>query len=401
MKMLEILRNLARRKLRSALTISGIVIGIFALTTMGSLAEHFNSELDLGVKFFGTSIKVGPPDGQQVALLPLSKMTEIKQVAGVAAVVPAYQIAATPGGAEISFGPPNLITNENPDAATYTGVTNSFVKGHDLDRGAGGEVVLGATIASSLKAAVGQTLDLPVKPKDAQPTFLNHPFTVVGVLAATGNGLDSLAYVADADARMLLRDSLPPALRNGLDPTQVAQGFTVYAAPGTSLAAMDAIAQRINDQVPGVKASQPSALVENFKSTGTLFTTVMTGAAILALIIGGLSVVNTMIMAVTERVREIGLKKAVGAHTRHILREFLLEATLIGAIGGSVGYLLGFGLVTLMNAAGQSSNTQLFLVTPRLTALALGFAVGMATLAGIVPALRAARLDPVSALRNN
>ena len=121
--MLEILRNLARRKLRSVLTISGIVIGIFALTTMGSLAEHFNSELDLGIKFVGTSIKVGPPDGQQVALLPLSKMTEIQQVAGVAAVTPAYQIVATPGGDEISFGPPNMITNENPDAATYTGIT--------------------------------------------------------------------------------------------------------------------------------------------------------------------------------------------------------------------------------------------------------------------------------------
>ena len=106
-----------------------------------------------------------------------------------------------------------------------------------------------------------------------------------------------------------------------------------------------------------------------------------------------------MIMAVTERFREIGLKKAVGAHTGHVLREFLTEAVLIGFIGGAVGYALGVGLTNLINLAGRSSNLELFLITPSLTAIALGFAVALGALAGVIPAFRAARLDPVTALR--
>jgi putative ABC transport system permease protein len=118
------------------------------------------------------------------------------------------------------------------------------------------------------------------------------------------------------------------------------------------------------------------------------------------LLIGGLSVVNTMIMAVSERVREIGLKKALGAHTGRLLAEYLLEAATIGAIGGIAGYALGLLVTSVINYLGRASNLDLFLVTPNLTLLAIGFAIGLATLAGIAPALRAARLEPVSALRS-
>ena len=114
---------------------------------------------------------------------------------------------------------------------------------------------------------------------------------------------------------------------------------------------------------------------------------------------GGLSVINTMLMAVTERVREIGLKKAVGARTRHILREYLVEATVIGAIGGTIGLLLGWGITTLVNAATAAANLSLFLVSWRLVIVALLFSVGLGAVAGIIPALRASRMDPVRALR--
>src|SRR5205807_6909857 len=86
---MEIIRNLARRKLRSTLTILGIVIGIFALTTMGAMAEHFNALIDGGVTYFGSNVQVGSPDGQ-ASILPISKMDELKQVDGVDAVFPSY-----------------------------------------------------------------------------------------------------------------------------------------------------------------------------------------------------------------------------------------------------------------------------------------------------------------------
>jgi putative ABC transport system permease protein len=149
-----------------------------------------------------------------------------------------------------------------------------------------------------------------------------------------------------------------------------------------------------------VKATKPSTLVASFNSGGALFTAITTGAALIALVVGGLSVINTMLMAVTERVREIGLKKAVGARVGHILREYLLEAVLIGTLGGAIGLLLGWGLTSLINAATASANLTLFLLSWRLAILALIFSIGLGAAAGIIPALRAARLDPVRALRS-
>jgi putative ABC transport system permease protein len=134
---------------------------------------------------------------------------------------------------------------------------------------------------------------------------------------------------------------------------------------------------------------------------GQLFTEITMAAAVLALFIGGLAVINTMIMAVTERVREIGLKKAIGATTGAVMREFLLESSFIGLAGGVIGFALGLGITTLVNATMPASQGAIFLVTPGLAVLCVGFAVALGATAGILPALRAARLDPVTALRSN
>ena len=104
-----------------------------------------------------------------------------------------------------------------------------------------------------------------------------------------------------------------------------------------------------------------------------------------------------MAMAVTERVREIGLKRALGARTRDILGEFLSEAAVIGLLGGAVGYLLSVGLTSLLN--GSATSAQILAITPLLTILVIGFAVLLASLAGVLPAVRASRIDPVTALR--
>jgi len=111
---LEIARNVLRHKLRSSLTVLGILIGVLALTTMGALAEHFNALLDGGVTFYSSSISVGAPDGQ-ASILPLSKVDEIKHVQGVEAAFPGYQFAAKPGEVTtVSFGIPDLIITNNP-----------------------------------------------------------------------------------------------------------------------------------------------------------------------------------------------------------------------------------------------------------------------------------------------
>jgi putative ABC transport system permease protein len=395
---MEILRNLARRKLRSGLTISGIVIGIFALTTMGAMAEHMNALLAGGETYFGSSISVHG-DGQGQSLLPMTKVAEVAQVPGVTAASPSYGFNAKPGDqGGISFGPGDLILSWDPNLS-HSAFNLNFTQGHAPT--ARGEVAMGSDIAREFNKKVGDTIDLPVRPVNAKPDFQSHTFTVVGLLSKTRTMPDTVAWITVPDAQMLLKDSLPAAIRDTVDTSQLTDSITAYGATGASLATLDQIAQRITDTVPGVQADKPSQTVGQFKSASTIFTAITTGAAVLALIVGGLSVINTMLMAVGERVREIGLKKAVGARTRHVLREFVTEAALIGAIGGALGYGLGVALTTALNAlmGASNPNQELFLVTPTLTVLAIGFAVAMGTVAGIIPAWRAARLDPVTALR--
>ena len=398
---MEMLRNIGRRKLRSVLTISGIVIGVLALTTMGAIAENFNALLDGGVKYFSSNVQVGPPDGQSASLLPTSKIDEIKAVDGVAAAFPSYTFAAEPGAVQaVSFGFPDLIIAGDPAENDWAALKTSVAQGHQLDPSSTGQVVLGSTIDKKYSKKVGDTIDLPVRPADAKPDFVNHTFTVLGILNPTLTAPDTFAYMTTADGQMLLKDSLPIAIRGQIDVSLITEAIDVYGKPGASISDLDAIADRINAQVTGVKATRPSVIVNSFKSGGAIFTAITTAAALLALVIGGLSVVNTMFMAVAERVREIGLKKAVGATTRHIMGEFLLEATFIGALGGVVGYTIGVLITVIANARTAPGTSTLFLVTVRLTVFALGFAIALGAVAGILPAWRAARLDPVTALRN-
>ena len=395
---MEIVRNLTRRKLRNILTISGIVIGVLALVTMGAMAEKFNALLDGGVTYFGSNIQVTAAGASAFggsSVLPLTTVNQVEQVAGVAAAFGEIQVQAKPGAVQtVSFGLPDYITSYDPQANDYSAVKTTLVQGRDVT--ASGEVVLGADFAHEFGKSVGNAIDLPIRPSDAKADFVNHTFTVVGVLAKTQTGPDTGAFINLKDAQMLLKDSLPTAIRDRIDTSTLVTGMTVYGKPGVNL---DNLSDSINNQVSGVKATKPSTIVDSFKSGGALFTAITTGAALLALIVGGLSVINTMLMAVTERVREIGLKKAVGAHTRHILREYLLEATLIGAIGGTIGLLLGWGITSLVNAATAASNLSLFLVSWRLVIIAIVFSVGLGAVAGIIPALRASRMDPVRALR--
>jgi putative ABC transport system permease protein len=296
----------------------------------------------------------------------------------------------------VSFGVPDYIANVSPGENSYSSFKISMAQGREVNANGTGEVSLGADFATEFKKHVGDTVDLPIRPTDAPADFVNHSFTVVGILAKTQTAPDTGAYVSLTDAQMLLKDSLPASIRNTIDTSKLVNGVTVYGTPGTNL---DNLAVTINQQVPGVKATKPSTLVASFNSGGALFTAITTGAALIALVVGGLSVINTMLMAVTERVREIGLKKAVGARVGDILREYLAEAVLIGALGGLIGLLLGWGLTSLINAATASANLALFLLSWRLVIVAILFSVGLGALAGIIPALRASRMDPVQALR--
>jgi putative ABC transport system permease protein len=115
--------------------------------------------------------------------------------------------------------------------------------------------------------------------------------------------------------------------------------------------------------------------------------------------VGGLSVVNTMAMSVAERTREIGIKRAIGGSRSRIVRELVTESALLGFIGGAVGLAAGAIVVLIGNEAGRAEGTVLFELTTETAVIAILFATGLGAIAGFVPAIHAARLDPVAALR--
>ena len=386
-----IIGHLNRHKLRSALAISGVAICIAALTILGALDGSFNASVDGRVHYFGSNLRVGPPAGQANSLVPLSKIDEIRQVRGVAAAFPTYSFPARPGSADVSgFGTPDTIIASDPTEAAWSDLRTTYAQGHAIDADSSGEVVLGSAIDKEFNKKIGDTIDLPVKPRDAKADFVDHTFKVVGILNATGTSPDTSAYVNITDGQMLLKDSLPAATRDSIDVATLAGGIDVYAKSGTSIGELDQIADRINKQVVDVRASRPSDLINSYRQSGSLYSTLTTAAALLALLIGGFSVITTMFRSAAERAPETGLKKAAGATTFEIMGGFLSEATLIGFLGGVIGYGVGALVTILANASTPPGRPMPFLLTPGLTILAIVLATVLGLVAGVLPAWRAA-----------
>ena len=254
---MEIIRNLTRRKLRNTLTISGIVIGVLALVTMGAMAEKFNALLDGGVTYFGSNIQVTAAGASAFggsSVLPLNTVTQVEQVSGVAAAFGEIQVQAKPGSVQtVSFGLPDYITSYDPRANDYSAVKTTLVQGRDVT--SSGEVVLGSDFAHEFGKSAGSTIDLPVRPSDAKADFVNHAFTVVGVLAKTQTGPDTGAFINLTDAQMLLKDSLPAAIRDRIDTSTLVTGMTVYGKPGVNL---DNLSDSINNQSAASRRPSPA-----------------------------------------------------------------------------------------------------------------------------------------------
>jgi putative ABC transport system permease protein len=392
----EIIRNLVQRRIRSSLAIGGVAVGVLVLTLTGAIAEHFEAQLGGGVAYYSRSIQVADDAGSAAGLVSLTKVAAIQAMPGVAAALPSVSLLARPGTiVGTPLGLPDTIVYRDPAEQKYSPIKLRLAAGHDLDAGKQGEVVLGADIATELKLKVGDTIGLPVQPAIANPDFVNHPFKVVGILRRTNTLPDATASVTLLDAQMLLQESLPASFRDRVDPSSLATSITVYGKPGTNL---DRLADEISTKVSGVAATRPSDYVAGFDQ-GARFSAIAVGAAVLAILFGGLVLIDALLAAVADREREIALKMTFGARTWHIVAEYVVEATLLGLLGGVIGLGLGIGLAELLDLAGRSVSFDVFLVTDRLIKGALALPVVLGAAAGVLPALRASRVDPDLTLR--
>jgi len=383
---MEALRNMWRRKLRTALTVFGIVIGIFAFTVMGSMAEKINLLISGAVGFYGSAINVqGKSGGGFGGAFTTDVVERLRVYPGVADVQPSViTLLRSPAeGGGFSFGPPNLLAGvEISDAylQRFREQGLQIAQGANLAPGDRGVVVVGADIADEFDLSVAATFRIR-----------GEDFTVKGILQRSLQFADKITTCPLEDARRIYTKDLPLLVT-----TDIVTSAQVYAASGVDA---DELAERITADIPEVRAVPPSELRRQFEAGTVIFNLIVFGVALIAVVVGGLSVINTMIMSVSERTREIGIKRAVGAKTTHIIAEYLGEASLIGLFGGVIGFGLGWITTLVINAQTRASGTILFTMTWRLALGALLFSVGLGVVAGLYPAFRAARMDPVKALR--
>jgi len=386
--MLEVLKNMMRRKGRTILTVFGITIGIFAFTVMGSMAEKINLLVKGGSDYYGDKVTISQSESLFMsAPMNVNKAAEIERVDGVAAVSATVFTSLGESYDTVSLGPPASIAGSDMKGEEFESFKITYQEGRALTPADQGKVVVGADLVKKLNAKVGE-----------QVTVRDKQYQVVGIMNKTLTAPDNEVFMTLPDAQAIYHGELPEIVQQSVKPADLANGFTVYVDKGVD---PDALAGKINQQVAGVKASGPKAFQDQIASATGVLNAILFGVALISLLVGGLSVINTMTMSISERTREIGIKKAVGAKTRNIMGEYLTEAGMIGLFGGLLGWGLGALTVLILNAVMEESGNIIFLLTPRITIFAIGFALVLGVLAGIYPAYHAVKINIVKALREN
>jgi putative ABC transport system permease protein len=378
-------------------TVLGIAVGVAGLVALGAMAERITRFIDGGDRFVLGQISVaGEGMGMGAGftaggLLRAAKIAEIGRVPGVAGAQAQVMLPLRTStsqfltltqelvmGMDLSVPMPNRNYRELPVQA-----------GRFLTPGDRGVAVLGADFAASRKLRVGDTLEV---------AGLRWP--IVGVLDKTLTAPDRFAMVPIEDARdlWLRRDPLLVQLfgSGGLTRADLSSGAAVAWRTGDD---PDAVARRIQETVPGVNVTIPSEVSRLLRESTAFFSALLLGIAALGLVIGGLSLSNTVTAAVFERIRDFGIKRALGATDQHLLREVLAEALGVSVSGGVAGVLIALGIGFVVDLRILRDGQQIFLFSPRLLLFALAFSIVLGALAATYATLRIAHLSPADAIR--
>lgn len=365
---LLVFRNLARQKIRTGLTVVGISIGITAVVALGIITNSAKASVVGLLKAGGSDFAVGRRGVSDLtfstlAADDLAKVTAYPEVAHVSGVLLAFsQVGSNPFFVQVGIDPDDLDFFDLP-----------IVEGRRLAPGALDEMMLGRKAARQLDAGVGDVVEVHDK-----------ELTVVGIYRTGTLYLDGGA-------------TLPISMVQEYERKEgVFTLLYVRAKPGTDL---DALTARIEDEHPDFATLRTVADFGEVDQGLSFLDAANLGISILAVFIGGIAVMNTMVMAVFERTREIGILRAVGWRTRRILQMILGEAFLlcmIAAVFGSALAVLLTRLIIFLPAVGSIISPE---YTPDVFIRGILVGLGVALLGAIYPAYRAARFSPAEAIR--
>ncbi len=391
------------RRLRTALTMLGILIGISAVMLIVGLGLGAQRAITDQINALGSNMIIVTPGqttsstgfrggGQATSLTTRdAQLLADRSVApSVAAVAPtsttqaALQSADTTWTAAVVGTVPQWLTVRNREV----GVGRFFTEDEVADSTP--VAVLGRETAAELfpsGQAVGQ-----------QVSVNGHRFTVVGVLAEAGSSLslneDDTVVVPGTTfaARLSVSGSAFAVTTIYLQAASAESLSAAYQEVNTALLT----AHGVTAEEADFTVSTQAALVDAASSITGVLTLLLSGIGAISLLVGGIGVMNIMLVSVSERVREVGLRKALGATPAAIRRQFLVEAGILGLLGGLLGVAVGYaGAAGLSPALGITVE-----ISPAVTGLALAVALGIGLVAGVYPAGRAAKLAPIDALRS-
>jgi putative ABC transport system permease protein len=403
------LRALAKNKMRAGLTVLGVVIGVAAVTTMVSIGQSAGNLVQGELQGIGTNVLIVLPGSRQQngvhggrGTTPTLTADDADAIAGSCPSV----LASSPivmCHQQAIFGGSNWSPNQ------IVGVTDGFMVVRNWDLRSGGFFTDRDVTSAAKVCVLGQTvvekLFQTANPLGAEIRIKNIPFRVIGVLRPKGANMvgddqDDVILAPYTTIRSRLRgynfEKVDVILCSARSPKQMDEA-------GREI--RELLQQRHHISKGDVLDFDVQTTTEIANALGVItgtMTALLASIAGISLLVGGVGIMNIMLVSVTERTREIGIRMAVGARPRDILRQFLIEAVLLSVIGGAVGFALGvgasIGLTALINS--WTSGTK-WPTTVSMTAavVAILFAAAVGVFFGYYPARRASRLDPIEALR--
>ena len=393
------LRSIRRNLLRSFLTILGIVIGVSAVITMVTLGKGATQAVQNQISSLGTnllSVRPGQrqgPGGGGGGGAPAFKATDadavLAQIGGVAAVAPESRTNAT------------VVANGRNWQTNIVGSSNAWFETGNWKLSQGRGFADDEQTAGAAVCIIGETVRREIyggrRGLGEQLRIKQFSCTVIGVLAskgqaAFGNDQDDTVLVPLATLQRRVTgnqrvNTLQVSMQDGSDSTRLKASLRELLRERRKLA---------NGEEDNFNILDTQQLAETLSGTTQVMTTLLGAVAAVSLLVGGIGIMNIMLVSVTERTREIGLRLAIGALEREVLLQFLIEAVALAALGG----LIGIVIATAASYVGAQWMDVPYLFDPVINLLSFFFSAGIGVLFGFFPARRAARMDPIEALRH-